>query len=551
MPDIKFRCPECSQKIVVDSSATGVRVDCPMCRSTLVIPATEWSTVTVAVRRELAVLAGSADALYAELEKRKAELDAAVAESVKLRTAAEEAQGEVEKVRAERENFRNASEKAAEDMKKLRGDLDALASERDGLRSAREQEPARDELTKKEVEELKASLATLQRERDEFSVKLAAMASLREQLAELTAERSKLAVSNSEAFHDADSLRAEVTSLQARHKQADAHAEEWKRQLTVAQRERDDLINKVRGAESLPAELDAARAESQQLRTQINEITRIFEAARHERDQSALLASEREKSLEKMTQAIETAKAEIGLLRGEKTTSAAERDRLKASADEFHEESSELQHRVDGLLDELHAREREVAEAKQAGEAANSQAAGYENELRQIRAQRDALAVRVVEKERESAILTEQVSEAIRISQEAAGRIDAAERIAHTAQEKARLNEDERTRLGEKLTKTAAEFGAMQEQGRQIRIEKEQSRSRVHDLEAQVEQSFDQLGSIEAERDTLKSELDAVKTGLERAKQHVSVLQARRDVMREEINRLRAKLGMPPDGPGV
>ena len=67
MPDIKFRCPECSQKIVVDSSAVGVRIDCPLCRSTLVIPATEWAPVTVAVRRELAVLAGSADALYTEL----------------------------------------------------------------------------------------------------------------------------------------------------------------------------------------------------------------------------------------------------------------------------------------------------------------------------------------------------------------------------------------------------------------------------------------------------------------------------------------------------
>ena len=49
----------------------------------------------------------------------------------------------------------------------------------------------------------------------------------------------------------------------------------------------------------------------------------------------------------------------------------------------------------------------------------------------------------------------------------------------------------------------------------------------------------------------MRSKLDAVKTGLDRAKQHVSVLQARRDVMREEINRLRARLGLPPDTLGV
>ena len=98
------------------------------------------------------------------------------------------------------------------------------------------------------------------------------------------------------------------------------------------------------------------------------------------------------------------------------------------------------------------------------------------------------------------------------------------------------------------VTRANAELGAAQEQVRQLRTEKEQARSTVHDLQSQMERNFDHLHALEAERDTLRSDLEAVKTGLERAKQHVSVLQARRDVLREEINKLRARLGLPPEG---
>ena len=71
MPDIKFHCPECSQKIGVDETAAGLSIDCPTCRSSLVIPVSSAAPVAVTVRRKLAVLAGSADSAYAELERRQ------------------------------------------------------------------------------------------------------------------------------------------------------------------------------------------------------------------------------------------------------------------------------------------------------------------------------------------------------------------------------------------------------------------------------------------------------------------------------------------------
>jgi DNA-directed RNA polymerase subunit RPC12/RpoP len=38
MPDIRFNCPRCSQKLVVDADGVGVAVPCPICGYSLVIP---------------------------------------------------------------------------------------------------------------------------------------------------------------------------------------------------------------------------------------------------------------------------------------------------------------------------------------------------------------------------------------------------------------------------------------------------------------------------------------------------------------------------------
>jgi chromosome segregation ATPase len=96
--------------------------------------------VTVA-RRRLAVVAGSVDALYKDIEQKQQALDAAVAESKKLREdgekardAAEQASAERDKFRMERERFRSANEDAAAELEKLRAELTAANQEREGLR---------------------------------------------------------------------------------------------------------------------------------------------------------------------------------------------------------------------------------------------------------------------------------------------------------------------------------------------------------------------------------------------------------------------------------
>src|SRR6478735_3964549 len=106
MADIKFRCPECSQKIAVDTAAVGVRVNCPSCHSTLIIPPTSDAPVVVVARRRLAVVAGSVDALYKDIEQKQSALDAAIVESKKLREEAEKARTDAEQASAERDKLR-------------------------------------------------------------------------------------------------------------------------------------------------------------------------------------------------------------------------------------------------------------------------------------------------------------------------------------------------------------------------------------------------------------------------------------------------------------
>ena len=74
MADLKFHCPECQQKIAVDSSAAGAKIDCPTCRSTLVVPAASDAPVKLEQRRRLAVFGGAQNDLYSALEQREEKL---------------------------------------------------------------------------------------------------------------------------------------------------------------------------------------------------------------------------------------------------------------------------------------------------------------------------------------------------------------------------------------------------------------------------------------------------------------------------------------------
>jgi len=606
MPDLKFRCPECTQKIAVDIAAAGLRVDCPACMSTVIIPASAEAPVQVVSKgpysaaakaaaaakitttthttgpgpvglpvrmppkatptvgtittpmgppvpavtantRELAphppipravpaavpapaavsaplpavVSTAASDALRRDLAAKQQELEMALAESQRLRTRNDEAMAEADQFRMDRERWKLTGEARDAEMKKLREDLTAATTERDSLRG-RVLAPGFGQGAE-EIERAKADLATLDREREEYKAKLSAIPPLREQLSALTAERAKLLVAVSEGKRDADALRAEIAGLSARLHHAEGREKEHARQMLEIGREQNEMRARLASSDTLSADLTHARTEAQQMRAQFSELARAFEAARQERDQFTGLAAQRQTELEQARQALETVKGEITKMHEAAAAGSAERERIRASADENAEEVRDLQHRVDSLLDDLHAREREVAELKPAVAKANERAGALEAELEQVRAKLTETEARLTDREKESV--------------ESAG-----------SREKVTIIEAERSRLQDQLIRANADLGAAQEQLRNLRTEKEQARSTVNELQSQMERNFDHVHALEAERDTLRSDLEAVKTGLERAKQHVSVLQARRDVLREEINKLRARLGLPPEG---
>ena len=99
MADLKFSCPECQQHILVDDEAAGVQIDCPTCRSTLVIPAKAADTVQMVKRRRLVVASTTPEAAYEELDRTKKGLAAALAEANQLRKVAQSSEKEIAKLR--------------------------------------------------------------------------------------------------------------------------------------------------------------------------------------------------------------------------------------------------------------------------------------------------------------------------------------------------------------------------------------------------------------------------------------------------------------------
>ena len=501
MADIKFRCPECAQKIAVDVAAVGVRVNCPSCHSTLIIPPSSDAPVVVVARRKLAVVAGSMDALYKDIEQKQLALDAAVAESRKAReeadkqrAAAEEISAERDRLKGERERIRRANEEAASELEKLRSELSNANAEREGLRKRADETALISSGGGNQIiERLRAEYAEIQKERDELATKLTAMSSLREQLSTVTAERDQLigkasaAAGEVDALRgDASGLRGEIGALQARLVQADRRLHEAEARAAAAGRERDEWKNKAVATEMLPAELLAAREETQKIRSQFGELARALEAARLDRDQALAVASDREKMMERLSQAAEAAKVEMGKLREDAGMASMERERLKVSAEEFREETRELQQRVDGLLDELHARERDVADLKKAMETAavkdaakdeeirrvqafllerdrekrelvaradfvSGQASEKEAELGRVKAEVAELSSKLAARERECADLFATVEKLKARDEEVHARADHAERSATGAEERAQTAEDERARLAEQL----------------------------------------------------------------------------------------------------
>ena len=472
MADLKFLCPECRQRMLVDDSAVGATVDCPSCLSSLIVPANDKAEVRITVRRKLAVLVGNASEnvergekalsavieeagqLRAETERSRSEMNklredlaAAASERDGLRTTfqqtgdelsrlrgaedrvrseLEEARGQLQKALREGEALREKAEAAAKargeaaeaniEAKRLREQLEKASAEQKQAADAavqREREiGARGEAAQREAAELKVSetalrerLYLIEKDRDSMRVQLAGEGEWRQQVSDLHQQLTRFQDQLARIQTERESLRINLGHAEAELQKVRPELESTKNQLELHQRkvqevgerfavsERDRLEFQRRLEEPGPVEqLADLQQEFTKLQPRFVEAERQLEELRAKRDQLQTQLAERDEALRRASLTMEAARAELQRSKSEASEGVGEKEQLRGSLIEALEETKELQQRIDGLLDDLHRREDELATAqtKYAEKAASAEAA--QKEAEQLRTELDLAA---------------------------------------------------------------------------------------------------------------------------------------------------------------
>lgn len=287
MADIDFDCPECLQPIVIDASAAGANVQCPMCSRMLMVPENPSGAVsaedlgnsqeaglelngwrgiddeseTVRTRAELVNAIRDRDALTEEVARSREKATAVIAEFEKLRADLAQARADLvavaeQSVRARADSARNESE-----LKAL------IFSSRVELQEQKEAaltgEYERSAGLRRELEELQTAMASS------------------------SAEQEKLRSAVTRAIEDKMALQQRIDTLLA-------EAESSQMNLEAARAERDDMTQKavVRDAEmrEISAQLERQGTGEHTLRLHLEaaeknsaaalEKVRVFEAER-------------------------------------------------------------------------------------------------------------------------------------------------------------------------------------------------------------------------------------------------------------------------------
>ena len=467
MADLKFHCPECDQRLAVDESASGKQFDCPRCRSALVIPAAAGDPVKVVTRRRLAALAGSSGSAYEELERKQSELATALEEAAKLRAEGERAKSELVRLRQDLAAAAGRSvtpaavseaERVVTENAQLRGKLADAEAARDVLagRAASLEAPSAGDandatIAKQQLETARGELARLQEalaaataERDRWKVETvqatetsrdfdtakATLARREARIDELTVSEAAIRRERDELHAQLTDVRAQVAAVAEARQQREAELEEVQHRLASTAADREAALHQLTEQKETAGNLTqlkfTALQQAEDYRTQVAQLSDELHARTLERDQAGQALADREASLRSASQTMDAAKHEMERLNQEAAALAHEHAQMRGHFDEAAEEAKELQHRVDSLLDDLHAREREVGEGREQllrttseRDTALQKMAGKEDELREATARLEA-----THRYAESKLLETQ--------QDAEAKVEAAQRDAET-----------------------------------------------------------------------------------------------------------------------
>jgi len=389
MDDIKFHCPECKQRIGAPPSAVGMKIDCPRCFSTIVIPKTVEESVHVEVRRRLAILPGTQDDAYQTIEAQLKKIREASVEIRKAQAETQRLQFDIGKLREDiasghkekesllarlqaAETAREVASDAHVQLAELRREVNLLKLTRDNFEARATQAEdsynrGRDRMVAAERErsEMRAEILFL-RGQLESSEHLAIqnresqseVDRLQTEVVAITSERDSLRISAGRAMAEMESMRMEVEKMNVAVAAIPAGMDR-------------DGTSRIGELEAAPAEARGWGADSNR---EIGELQRQVETLRLERDairgelqvvqatrdEIRQRLSEREAALVKTSLTAEAARHEMERARQTSLAGAQERERLEETVEKLEKESSERQQRLDGLLERLHASEQKL-----------------------------------------------------------------------------------------------------------------------------------------------------------------------------------------------
>jgi chromosome segregation ATPase len=494
MADLRFFCPVCRQKILVDDGAAGVSLDCPACQSILIVPPNAVSEVIILEKKTPPTVGAGAESVVQQLSKKKRELEVAKAEMANLKSDLDAVRSQLEKSRIEMTAAKAGEDQVREKLLKAEGDVKRLSEElakvREAQAAAVDPKPLQERIAALEAE-VKSAREEAVRGKGELEQKTAALCAAAEQ-----AEAAK---------KELHTLQEEIQQLKATSENQAKKLRELGESFAGSERERVELLRKLAQSDASKELLDL-REKLAVAQTQVSSVQASLQTMRTERDRVRHQLAEREAQgarAAELEQALKDAHA--GREAAEEATRNAE-----AAAKKIGEELAEAKNLIKAESGEIAKLKTQLEVQTLRANSANDRNDGLESEL----------ARRV-------------------------GELGSLRHDVNRATEREALARQEVAQRDEQIAALRAELAAL----RETLSSPEKGDASAAKAAEELKSAAGRLRAAELERDQLREEVEALSDGLERSKQHIESLQERREEMRMQISELKGKLESESSAP--
>jgi chromosome segregation ATPase/ribosomal protein S27E len=543
MADFRFHCPVCQQRILVDDSAAGISIDCPSCRSVLVIPSGPLATVEVIEKRHPSAVGAGAESVVLQLNQKKKELEQALAESARWKAQSEGTQEELRKLRAEievtkleREHLRQRHEQVDMELRQLNFELQQHAGP--ATRVAALAAVASDQEAQKEVQALKDRIAAVEKEREDARVEATRIREEWEKVAgilqlsggfssEAVAAKFKEASSAlDEAHAEANRTKGEVTALASQIESLKTKNEETLTELTKLREQH----------ESTAAELNTRKTAGEQTSAELEKLKQHEQALSSEKDGLQAKLAQSADELEKLRQDLQAAGADRDGMKEKVSSALADLQKSQADLDLMRSDLTTAQRKLRDLGECFAMSERERVElirklaqsdatkelnqTREKVAVLQSQLSSSQAMLQTLRGERDRVRQQLLEREAMQAQATEKEGQLAEKEQQLAEKEMALQETGKALQEiQSKWN------LAQKeLTETAAARAASETSLTQLRSQLEaqiiratSATQRIDGLETELAQRVAEIGML---RHEMNQVIEKEKNAREALKHH-------------------------------